>query len=270
MEPIKYGGTGQSTTPASPSMAIWNDCPWSSIKSGREPGFCFEDDFITFDGSATAGAAKWYTVQEASGSDIAIVDSLLGGVVRMSTGNTDNDQAIMGSSLDGGSFSIVANSGGKVWYESRILTNAVTSACLAVGMINAADIAADLLADNGVDTDMLGTSEPDFVGFVTTGADGAGLDAIYMDQSSTGGHPIHLADAQTLVADTWYKVGWYFDGKTTLKYYVDNAQVGTNLDITGSDFPDGEELALAFAIKTGTAADKQLDIDWVRAAQLRV
>ncbi len=267
MEPIKYGAQSQD----GPSGLIWNDCPWSSIKSGREPGFAFEDDFESLNASTTAKAARWLIVQEASGATFAMIDTILGGVVQIDGGATDNDQILMGLSNAGGAFKVVRDSGAKMWFEARIATDIITASSMMIGLINAVDVAMDLMADTQTDAAILDTSEPDFLGFIESGdSTAAGLDAIYMDQATTNAHIIHKADAQTLVAATYYKLGMYFDGGTIFRFFVDNVQQGDDLDPNSAEFPDGEELTIVFAAKNAAGTAKKLSIDWVRAAQLRV
>lgn len=263
MQPVKYANELDAHKP---SGLIWRNCPWESFKSGREPGWVFEDDFVNW---STTSAAPYTILEADGGSSEGQLATEVGGVLRLTKDTTDNDEVGIALSATAGCVKATANSGNPFWFEAKIRTNAITEECRLIGLANEGAMAADLCLDDGVDADMLDTSAPDFLGFASTGTTAAGLDAIYMDQATVGAHIIHQADAQTLVAATWYKVGIYFDGGTVLRFFIDNVQVGTDLATGTAEVPDGEELTFIYYAKNGTGAAVLNDIDWVRIAQAR-
>lgn len=267
MKPVQY--MGDTTNRVIPSGNIWANCPAESLDCGRIAGVHEFEHFDTLSVSATAGAGKFFGVYEGSGSDIALIDTEMTGVVRLSTGGTDNDEIYMGSDGSGGFLKFTAADNKPAWFEARIRTNIITASSIIVGLINAAELASDLMADTQTDAGMLAVSEPDFIGFVVAGdTDPDGLDAVYNTQGTTAtGHVVHANIAQLVVAATWYNVGITWDGVATIKYWIDNAQVGTDLAISTTTVPDGEELAFVAGCKSAGSADKHLELDWVRWAQ---
>lgn len=257
----KYAG--HSTSAISP--AIWGNCPLESLAVGRVAGTFFRDDFVNW----TNTTATPYTISTDSTSTCTAVATEVSGVVRLATGAVDNREAYIGANDNAaGMIKVVGDSGQPCWFEARIRTNAITAASLIVGMMNEGEVASDLMAATQTDAAMLDTSLPDFIGFAVAGdTDPDGLDAIYQTQTTTsGGFITHSNAAQTLVADTWYKVGWWFDGTNYIRYYVDGVQTGTDLLYSTAEVPDGEELMFVAGCKSGGAANKQLDVDWWQAA----
>jgi hypothetical protein len=90
-----------------------------------------------------------------------------------------------------------------------------------------------------------------------------------MSAGTVGAHIIHKADAHTLVADTYVKTGWTFDGRNTIRFFVNGVQVGADLKLNTAEVPDGIRLLAAFGAKAGAAAGKILETDWFRVAALR-
>jgi hypothetical protein len=267
MEPVKYAGnplvSGTATATSGPSLKLWGNCPWNSIESGRENGYVFFDDFVQYE-------ATNFVVVNADGGATGLLATEVGGVLRQATDTDDNDEAYFGIDTAAGFVKMTKNSGNPFWWEARIRTNAITAASIIVGLANEGEVAANLLADTQTDAAILDTSAPDFVGYIVAGdTDPDGLDAIYMDQATVGAHLVSTNIAQVLVAATWYKVGGYFDGLQTYQYWLDNSALATTLDLDTAEVPDGEELTFACGIKNGGGAIKQLDLDWVRVAQLR-
>ena len=109
------------------------------------------------------------------------------------------------------------------------------------------------------------------VGFHRKEADGNIADFVY---KANGVSVVEqIADAATLVADTFIKVGFYFDGETTLTTYVDgvaNSTTKTIPNATGTDFPADVTLGPIIAQMNASGSPGTLTIDWWRVAQLSV
>jgi hypothetical protein len=71
----------------------------------------------------------------------------------------------------------------------------------------------------------------------------------------------------TLSPATWTRLGFYFDGYKNVIPYV-NGVAYTSKQIS-TNIPDDEELTPSFAILTGEAAAKTLEMDYVFAVQAR-
>jgi hypothetical protein len=79
---------------------------------------------------------------------------------------------------------------------------------------------------------------------------------------------INLAD------DTYFIVGFHFDGAGTLRWFVftdgDFPQTCVATGSVTTNIPDDEELALGFGVKNGEAVAKVLTVDYVKCVQRRV
>lgn len=248
------------------SGGAWADWPAEMI---ADPGLgCYVcDDFINT--NMTPGDKYEITATDTVASSWALLTDEVGGVLQLDTQATDNQGVTLAANNDAAGFvKIVERSNQRVWFEVIVKINQIASGSFMCGLVNEGEGAADIMADDQSDTAILDTSEPDFVGFITAGdSSPAGLDAAYMSQGTTGGHIIHQADAHTWVADTYVRLGLYFDGRSAVRYYVNGAQVGTDLDPSTTEFPDGEELTFLISVKAGAAATaKQAEMDFWRAA----
>lgn len=238
------------------SPRVWQGFPAAEIKTGFKDGIFEFEDFLRF-------AEASLNIQEAdSGATFSRVSDEHSGVVRLTTGATDNNEANF--SLDGSGeagWVIIDDGDGDVFFESRIRVSTVTNnqGAIFVGLMEESSVGANLQTD---DTGAL--ADKDYVGFRTLQADTNGLDAVYRTSGGSG-EQVDTNEAQVLVADTWYKVGFrYDDTDKKLYYYVDGVIVDSaGVAFDASDFPNGEELLPVFAIKTGEGTTSQLDVDWV-------
>lgn len=248
-----------------PSAAIWADCPWLQILEDPNNGRIFFDDFLSPPVGTAAGTVlqQGYAIYVDAGGAAQGIATEVCGEFRITTDNTQHDE---GSITTGGNVSgmgVIASTGGKdLWFEARVRVNTTTEQAFFVGLAEQGCAVVDTLAD--------GTgafANKDFVGFHILQADSDGLDAVHQ---ILGGARTVVADAaQVVVGDTWYKVGLKYDVSAgTLAYYIDGLIVGTVADVSAVTFPDGEELALLFAMKTPSAAIRYAGLDWWRFAQL--
>jgi hypothetical protein len=73
--------------------------------------------------------------------------------------------------------------------------------------------------------------------------------------------------AQTLVADTYIKVGFYYDGvDDNIDIFINDVRVGSAA-ITNA--PDDEELAITFGLQNGEAVANVMSVDYIRCIQQR-
>jgi hypothetical protein len=52
-------------------------------------------------------------------------------------------------------------------------------------------------------------------------------------------------------------------------FFANGVQLATSVELTATDFPDGEEMCFYFGIMLGHADDASAQIDWVKIAQQR-
>lgn len=238
------------------SPGVWRGIDVVSLQSKLIPGSFVGDDFEYI---GTTGAR--YTLVEANGS-VAGLSAETGGVVRMTTGGTTNDECYIGGGVN--EFNMVKiNAGlGRMAFEARVRFQEVAEQGVYIGLGEEAFSAANALVDTTV-----ALVDKDFVGFHILTGDSDQLDAVYQTASG-GGRTVHKNNAQVIVADTWYKLGiafidpiiyWFIDGKV-----VDAAGVAES----ATDFPDDQGLCVQFGNKTTQGTTKRLDIDWWYLGQL--
>ena len=263
-------GVYQDRTPSDhrgPSEAIWSKCPWLEILENPAKGYTFFDDFV----AAPVGTTNSNVLQQGyyllldngpTGQGLA---TEVGGVFQFAAVDADDDEGYL---ITGGNVTgmgkIASTSGKDLWFEARIRCPVLTDWGMFIGMAaEGTAVAGTIAADATAMADLM------YVGFRVLSGDPDGLDAVHRITGG-GGEAVIANPAQVLTASAWYKVGFKFDASAgTLKYYVDNAVVGTVTDVSAATFPDGHELALLAGIRAGAATDHQLDLDWWRFAQLR-
>ena len=69
-----------------------------------------------------------------------------------------------------------------------------------------------------------------------------------------------------MVADTYIKLGFAYDGKSEIAIFADGVQVGTS---AVTNLPDDEVLTVSFGIQNGEAVAKTMSIDYVFASKER-
>lgn len=260
-----YTGGLTSDTGAGPSRGLWQNCPWDQILLDPGVGYAFFDDFLNFGQHISAQNTQQYASYIDTGVTIKQLATAVGGVIEVAGNDADNDE---GSITTGGNtagfLKVASTSGRPLWFETRVKKASIADNALAffVGLSEEALAAADTLVDNTGEI-----ADKDVIGFQTLHADGDAVLGIYRKQGQTKGTVTGATAA--MVADTWIKLGLYFDGLTTLTYFIDGLAVGEVTDIDATTFPDGEELALLWATKVGAAAESKTQMDWWRAAQLR-
>jgi hypothetical protein len=71
----------------------------------------------------------------------------------------------------------------------------------------------------------------------------------------------------TIVNNTYFTIGWYYDGKSEVQFFVNDIQVGT-LAGTAAFLPD-TTVTPTFGITNGAAAVKTMNIDYISAIKYR-
>lgn len=241
-------------TARGPSTQLWRKQQPLIGQRWTDPnqGIHFWDEF----NEIMASGSRYALVEADSGSTVTLLGTDIGGICRLTTGSTAQMETVIGSSEAG--LCKIGQGTGKVWFETRVRVSSITNGVLAfvIGLGEVGAAAANLVVDTSGEA-----ADRDFVGFGVDAADGDALRLIY-NTNGGGGITENSANAATLVASTWVKLGFFFDGETTLRFYADGAQVGTDVTTTGTNFPDGEILSLAASVKTISATAETMDIDW--------
>ena len=264
-----YGSNFTADTSRGPSDNIWKTMPTSLITDPSK-GIYFFDDFLMAPTLATGTITTeivyghGYKAFGESPSTILSVNPSVGGHIELLM--SDDNEACSLATISA-PFKIIRG-GGNVWFETRIKTLNITDNTLGwiVGLA-----ALETLADGIpiVDAGTLATTT-NFVGFMRPEADGNDADAVYQANGVT--MVTHQADAARLVADTYIKLGfWYDDSQYKLHYYVNGVEVSagayTMASAAGTDFPNDVQLGLICSILGANAADASVTMDWWRCAQ---
>ena len=254
-----------------PSPSIWADLP-RDIQDFNV-GVYFEDDFVTIPSrlTNTAEAAIGETGQyEGFASDGATVVGASdgGGAVTLTPGNA-GDEAV--SLRVGGAPFKINSTSYKFWFEARVKVSLITDDqsgwFIGLRENTAATVVLPILAD-----DTLAVGE-NLLGFWRNSADGDALDVVSGPNNSAVPSTV-IADAHTLVADTYVKVGMKFDPKDgKLRYFFDGVEHATTTTVTagtGATQPDDVFLGPIIAGLCESGSPGTATLDWWRAAQLSI
>ncbi|MCF4166338.1 hypothetical protein L2U69_11840 [Zavarzinia compransoris] len=70
----------------------------------------------------------------------------------------------------------------------------------------------------------------------------------------------------TLADNTFITLAFWYDGKATITYFVDDVEAGS---IVADNVPDDEDVTITFGIQNGEAAAKTMTVDYIFAAKAR-
>lgn len=196
------------------------------------------DDFDTY----TAGA--WVVTETQAGATQALTDAD-GGVLLLTNSAADDDLNALQKVGEG----FLLEAGKKAFFKARFKVSDATQSDFAIGLQI---------------TDATPLDVTDGIYFLKT--DGAATMDVICRKNATTGSTSATAIA-TVVADTYLTVGWYYDGKGALTYFVNDVQLGT-LDASSTYLPD-TELTVSFAIQNGEAVAKTMSVDYLLASKQR-
>lgn len=234
---------------------------------GSSPSFMFGDDFLNHPTVAAAGTNfNGYAVAIDTGDTGNPVATETGGVVRMATAATDNNEIWMTSGGNLGVLGKISDTAADAKltiFEARIRFTQVADngGAVFVGLAEEGLAAANTKVD---DTGVM--ADKDFIGFNTIHANGDLLSINYKKEGQT---QQAVGSGSAIAAATWYKLGFVYDPleptSRRISFFIDNVEqtdyvTGTN--IAAATFPDAEELAFLIGIKAGAAGVASVDIDW--------
>lgn len=218
-------------------VSLWESCPQLAA---LDPGMAYTyfNDFFEF------VTADWTSTEvEAGGGDtvISILDSR-GGILSVANDLNEDDSTELQHTTEGFKLS----SGKPLWYETRLSVSDADQCDLYVGL--------------GItDTDSLGGASD---GVTFRLADGSASLSFVTEKNSTETTTTAVA---TLADATMVKLGFFFDGASTVYAYVNGALVATHT----ANICDDEELAITFAHRNGDAGGETLLVDYVKVVQIR-
>lgn len=258
---VSYGSNFTADTGREPSANIWKNMPTGLMTDPSKGQYIFKDVFPTV---ANNIAAAWYGSDlqvytgATAGSDITDA-ATLGGAVKLESTTDDQGCAIRTPAQ----FQIDIGQG-RLWFEARIKQVNITDSKFNMfcGLVETGAVAATLPL-----TTSDAVSDNNLVGFQRVFVDGDALDTTYKADSVT--QVTVGTDAITTVADTYVKVGMYFDG-SVLYFYKDGVRLADSKTIPtadGTDFPNDVRLGFVFAVMMGHGDTGSATIDWFRVAQ---
>lgn len=264
-----------------PSPRIWADCPVIAMQKDPGKGIHFMEDFIDKQIDLAAAGILPGTPFALAGDgtdagdvkiDATAYDNEHGVVTIENNGTAEYDECYLVSQV---LYQLVMNSGRKMWFEARIKLEDITADMSYICGLGDATLlgGTTVIQESATPTTI---ESRDFVGFVafTEGTITGDIDAIYHevgDAAVTQVKDAAFAKA-SWVNDTYVKLGLKFDGKKSLKYYINGAEVG-ELDIDDFATVTANELTPLGIIvgemsgdAPGAGAAKFIAVDWIRFA----
>jgi len=271
---VRYNGTG---TAGQVSPSIWGDCPVEKSLIAPDELTYLYDSFLNNFTANEVILGNWLVV--GTNPDTAVVTDEADGVINISGSGAAHDEAYICSNLLYDKV-IKKNSNKRLWFEASIkVLDGDADASIICGLGEASLMAADAIANDATSYPTTALADYDFIGFMagTNGTNMGGIDTVYHQEGDSGTVTVVQADVVTNTAgtttndDVYKKLGFKFDGKSTVTFYVNGTACTTTLDIDDltSDKLD-HALGIIIGIKDDASGADDLQIDWVRFAADKV
>lgn len=241
LKTVKRGGViNYRELTASPSVgaSLWETCPLLAVACDPVGFHRYREDFDKY----VAGDWTITTIETGAGDATEALADEAGGVLLITNDAADLDRDEF--QKKGESFKLA--SGKALWYETRFKISDATLTDVVVGLC-----ITDITVVAGV-TD----------GVYFTKADGSTAYAFKTTKNST---TTTTSSVATAAANTYIRLGFYFDGDSTVYGYANGALVATHT----ANICDDEELTVTFAIRNGEAAAKTMSVDLIDVVQYR-
>jgi hypothetical protein len=247
-----------------PSPAIWKDL--GKWQSDMNRGACIvqHQDFISMPAFATTVAQQGIYPFAIGGTTVAGDSTAVNttkelGVLLFSNTTAGSEAGIM---LGGpnGSFRVNPNDGakGKVCFECGFKLNTITAnnCYVFTGLSNGTVATNDLVDDTGA-----AKAAKDFIGFHRLATSVAGMDTMFQATSQT--KVVVGANAATLAADTYTKLGFMYDptqidSNKKIRFFQDGVELAGAVNSTQlantTTFPDNGLMTPQFVWKAGAGA----------------
>jgi len=248
-----------------PSPGLWGLAP-RDIFYDPAVAFGYYEDFIEWM-PLTAGAESdhikgWQEFGSTGATGVLEVDEQ-GGMFSLASDGDDEGASISSEVLP---FRI-SKTLPDLYFECRLKSSTIanTKHGIVVGLMDGTAISATVpIAADGT------LADANFVGFHRLEGDGDTFDTVY--KANTVAVVTVKADATTIVADTYVKLGFRAH-RGTLTYFVNGVPLTDTKaipDATGTDFPADVNLGPVAAVLNATATTPgDTTIDWIICKQLR-
>lgn len=266
------GKSTQTATSRMPSPAIWQDCPWFELEKGNKEGYAYFDDLVgnyvqaaNVAASASTLADPWAAFTNATaGATVAVVVSPTDAIGAMKLNSTTAQEGVHAGLHAGKNLTALIDppsSTNRIWFEGRIKSSSITTTenCLFFGLMEVGR----LLTLGTIATGGGAVAAVDHIGFLK-----ATVTAPTAIQTSIGDGTSTIIDAAaaTLVANTYVKLGFYWNGVIGT-FYVNGVANATTILSTTTGFPLTENLCLMTGLMAGAAGTAQSStLDWVKVA----
>lgn len=251
-----------------PSDAIWQHVP-ADVLAGRS-GFYLHEDFTAFDGASNAyrGSSGAWKSYEDTGSTVAVLETEVGGVLKITTDTTDNDEIWLGPGPATQVLGKITTGDSEVLaFECRVRPNQIVTQNFFCGLMEEGCVAENTITDAGA----IATTK-DHLGFAVLEGASSTMTFKYGVASATFQTPI--SSLKTIVAATWYKFGFLYTSKgpdsKRIRVFVDGVEQSTYVTATNiaatTTFPSDQELNPIIGLKNGAGAATRWDVDWIRCA----
>ncbi len=214
----------------------------------------------------TRNPSEWKWISDTATDSITLPVSNAGGVMQLATGGVDNNETYLqlgGAACDtnapfviGGAAGIANNK--PLYFGARVKPLEHADEAYFVGLAEEGAAAANFMADNsGV------LADKDFVGFNTLTATPTAWNVTW----KKNGQAVQAITGVVVNADDYHIFEFYYDGATTVTFWIDGVAHATVATTTAATFPGAEEMSPIFAVKTGEGTLKRLQVDWLRVVQ---
>lgn len=256
------------------SGAIWAEFPRAEISENPSRGFFFFDDFNNQVEVAAGAEANYppYKGFASTGGSVVGVAGVIGGQKVFSSDGDNEGASLAQVSLP----VIISRDYRSMCFEARVKFSTIADANSGevIGLWGAQTLGATVpIAAAGT------LADANFVGFHRLEGDGDQLDLVYKADGVT--QVTLKADAYTLVADTFVKVGMRFEPRSSkggayyLRFFVNNVEIIPTAgryqipSAAGTDFPNDVTLGLCAAILNATGSSPgTMTLDWWALGQM--
>jgi hypothetical protein len=186
-------------------------------------------------------AANWTVTETQAGATQALTDGD-GGLLLITNTAADNDLVALQKVGESYRFA----SGKELFFEARLKVSDATESDVVIGLQI---------------TDATPLDVSDGVFFIK--ADGSTSVSLLVEKNGTATTTSSVA---TLANDTFISLGFYYDGASSIQYFVDGVVKGTSVT---TNLPDDEDMTVSIALQNGEAVAKTMTVDYVFVAKER-
>jgi len=214
----------------------------------------------------TRNPTEWLWASDTANDSVTLPVSNTGGVLQIATGAVDNNETYiqLGSAASATNAPwIIAGAAGvantkPLYFGARVKCTTHVDGAWFVGLCGEGAAVGNFLTDNsGV------VADDDFIGFNILTATPAAWNITWRN----AGQAVQAVTAVAVNADDWHMFEFWYDGATTVTFWIDGTAHATTATTTAATFPFNEEMSPILGCKSGDGAAKVLQIDWLNVVQ---